>query len=137
MAGQRRELSKELRECLNREWDVYRKDWTEWQTWLKKNAPACLKHVPGAGFDFENHADDQAAQPFSQTFDTNPDGPVLEENGNQIPEKLDYAWVIAYAQACFERQENALQSLDDKADAMNKYLHTGTAVVTVTDTVYA
>ncbi len=67
--------------------------------------------------DYQNHPSYMDAETFKQNFEPK-DG-------------CDYKWAIEYAKESYQRLDQTFRYLDEKADAIIKYLGGGTAVVTV------
>ena len=93
--------------------------WLKW-LWMVETAsspgrPSTSTQLNISELDAENRAKYEEAKRFRQEF-------MPEEN-------LDYDWVFEYAKEKYDKMLKNLEQLDDKADALIKYLGGGTAFV--------
>ena len=110
MGTQRRDSAEVLIEALS-------KKSQEWRQWIQANVPRVWHRWRDCTTDYHNHPPYLDAENFKQSFEPK-DG-------------CDYKWAIEYAKERYQRLDQTFRYLDEKADAVIKYLGGGTAVVTV------
>ena len=110
MSTQRRDSTEALVQAL-------RKNAEEWKQWIQENVPRSWRNWCSHANDYHNHPSYLDAEEFKKAFEPK-DG-------------CDYKWAIEYAKESYQRLDHTFRYLDEKADAIIKYLGGGTAVVTV------
>jgi hypothetical protein len=110
-------MGTQRRDSTEAQIQALRKNAEEWRQWIRENVPRVWQRWCGRSIDYQNHPTFLDAEKFSQNFEPK-DG-------------CDYKWAIEYAKESYQQLDHAFRYLDEKADAIIKYLGGGTAVITV------
>lgn len=110
MGTQRRDSTEALFQAVS-------KKAQEWRQWIQESVPRVWQRGRDHTVDYQNHPSYLDAERFKQKFEPK-DG-------------CDYTWALDYAKESYQRLDQTFRYLDEKADAIIKYLGGGTAVVTV------